>query len=204
LDEVKQLLTGESGSEESEEGEIKGFFGSFFGGRTNGKQVCRGMEGLIEEGQKVMAEDMNPTVLDAAIIACAQKIEHYEICGYGTARAYARELNLKDVVKRLEKTLNEEYEADDLLTSLAVSGGLNEEAEMGTLRRSGSGSGTRAKSNSKQGGSAKKTASKKTSSGRGSSKGSLRTNKSGATGKSRAKTGKGKSGASRSSKSGSR
>lgn len=90
--------------------------------------VCRGMQGLIEEGEKVMNEDMSPEVLDAAIIACAQKIEHYEICGYGTARAFASELGLTEVATLLEQTLDEEYEADDQLTGLAVNR-LNERAE---------------------------------------------------------------------------
>jgi ferritin-like metal-binding protein YciE len=64
---------------------------------------------------------MEPQVVDAAIVASAQKIEHYEICGYGTARAYARELNLGQVAELLEETLDEEYEADDRLTwQLAV------------------------------------------------------------------------------------
>jgi ferritin-like metal-binding protein YciE len=91
--------------------------------------VCKGMKGLIEEGEKIMAEEMSPEVLDAAIIASAQKIEHYEICGYGTAKAFAIELNLDDVSRLLEQTLNEEYEADDLLTALAV-GRLNQKAEI--------------------------------------------------------------------------
>jgi ferritin-like metal-binding protein YciE len=126
LDQVKQLLT-EGSEEESSEGKKKGFFSRMFGG---GSHKCRGTEGLIDEGEKVMAEDMTPEVLDAAIIASAQKIEHYEICGYGTARAYARELNLGEVAELLEETLNEEYQADDLLTDLAV-GRLNEKAEKG-------------------------------------------------------------------------
>ncbi len=184
LDEVKQLLIGE-GEEQSQQSSQKGFFGGFFGAQSSGKQVCLGMQGLIEEGQKVMGEDMSPKVLDAAIIACAQKIEHYEICGYGTARAYARELNLGDVAERLEETLDEEYEADDLLTDLAV-GGLNEEAEFGSLRRAGSRSG---RGGSKSNGRQKSASSKKASTtGRGSSKGSLRTNKSTITAKGRSKT----------------
>src|SRR5687767_14443166 len=97
LDQVKRLLKesesempgGMEDSNGTGGGEKKGFLSGLFGG---GSQVCRGMMGLIEEGQKVMNEDMNAEVLDAAIIASAQKIEHYEICGYGTARAYAREL----------------------------------------------------------------------------------------------------------------
>ena len=208
LDEVKQLLMGES-DENSDQEEKKGFFSSFFSGGSPGKQVCKGMQGLIEEGNKVMGEEMNPSVLDAAIIACTQKIEHYEICGYGTARAYARELNLKMVAERLEKTLNEEYKADDLLTALAVGGGLNEEAEMGSLprRRSRLGSSSsKTKSKSKTGPAAKKsTGTKKSSSTpRKSPKGSLRTNKSASPGKSRSKSApasRGKKSASWSSKS---
>src|SRR5438270_6615732 len=93
----------------------KGFLAGIFG---NGKQVCKGMEGILEEGKKMMNEDMEPKVMDAVIIACAQKVEHYEICGYGTVRTYAKELGLDKVSQLLEQTLNEEYEADDLLTKL--------------------------------------------------------------------------------------
>lgn len=123
LDQVKEHLLGADESKES--GKKKGILGLFGGG-----QKCKGMQGLIEEGQKVMGENMSPEVMDAAIIACAQKIEHYEICGYGTARAFARELNLSEVAELLEETLDEEYEADDLLTDLAV-GSINQEAEEG-------------------------------------------------------------------------
>ncbi len=92
-----------------------------------GSKKCKGMEGLIKEGEKTMSEEMDPDVMDAAIIGSAQKIEHYEICGYGTARAYAEELGLSEIEKQLKSTLDEEYEADDLLTELAV-GRLNKEA----------------------------------------------------------------------------
>jgi len=120
LEQVQNIV----GSEEAGPDEKKGLLSRLFKSR----QVCRGMQGLIEEGNKVMKEDMDPDVLDAAIIACAQKIEHYEICGYGTARTFARELNLEQVAQLLEQTLNEEYNADDLLTRLAVSH-INKEAE---------------------------------------------------------------------------
>lgn len=123
LDQVKQHLMG--AEEAKDGGKKKGILGLF-----GGSQKCKGMQGLIEEGQKVMGENMSPEVMDAAIIACAQKIEHYEICGYGTARAFARELNLGEVAELLEETLDEEYEADDLLTDLAV-GSINQEAETG-------------------------------------------------------------------------
>lgn len=124
LDKVQQLLTNK-GEEENTGDEKKGFFSRLFSGSD---EKCKGMSGLIDEGQKIMKEDISPKALDAAIIGSAQKIEHYEISGYGTARAYARELKLQEVEKLLEQTLNEEYEADDRLTQLAV-GRLNIEAE---------------------------------------------------------------------------
>ena len=127
LEQVQEMISQEPRDGEGEE--KKGFFSGLFG---SGKTHCRGMEGLISEGEKTMKEDMVPEVLDAAIIACAQKVEHYEICAYGTLRAYATELNLSAIANLLELTLNEEYEADDLLTSLAL-GRINERAE--TARR---------------------------------------------------------------------
>lgn len=159
LDKVKQLM----GTQE-QQGERKGLFGLFSGG----KQKCVGMEGIIKEGERVMAEDMEPSVLEAAIVAAAQKIEHYEICGYGTARAYARELNMGQVAELLEETLDEEYEADDRLTDLAV-GRLNEEAKakMGNRSRGGNnrgGGGGRSKTASRGSSAGRKTAGKKSSS----------------------------------------
>jgi len=121
LDQVQGLLNEEAPPTSNEN---KGLLSRLF--KRN--HVCRGMQGLIEEGQKIMTEEMSPEVLDAAIIASAQKIEHYEICGYGTARAFARELSLTEIVNLLEQTLNEEYEADNRLTELAV-GRLNQKAE---------------------------------------------------------------------------
>jgi len=121
----KVMQTGGSG-EDSSKGKKKGILGGLFGG---GKQECKGMKGIIEEGEKIMGADISPEALDAAIIASAQKVEHYEICGYGTARTFARELGMEQVAKQLEQTLNEEYEADDLLTNLAIMG-VNEEAEV--------------------------------------------------------------------------
>jgi ferritin-like metal-binding protein YciE len=113
LDKIRDMLDKNVEQEEEKKGFLSGLFG--------GNHVCKGMKGIIEEGNKVMGEDMTPEVLDAAIIACAQKVEHYEICGYGTARTYARELKLEQVAKMLEQTLAEEYEADDKLTELAIS-----------------------------------------------------------------------------------
>ena len=115
LDKVKALLKIDE--------ERKGFLEKIFGGSK-----CKGTEGLIKEGEKMMGEEMDPKVKDAAIIAAAQKIEHYENYGYGTARAYARQLGLTQVANLLETTLNEEYKSDDMLTALALSK-VNLEAE---------------------------------------------------------------------------
>jgi ferritin-like metal-binding protein YciE len=86
-----------------------------------GGTKCKGMEGLIEEGEKLMAENLEDEVMDAAIIGASQKIEHFEIACYGTARTFAEQLGLTSVAQLLQQTLNEEYTADQILTSLAVS-----------------------------------------------------------------------------------
>lgn len=91
---------------------------------------CAGMEGLIEEGKELMQEDAEESVLDAGLIAAAQKVEHYEIAAYGTARTWARQLELDDAVGLLEQTLAEEKETDEKLTELATAL-INEEAEAG-------------------------------------------------------------------------
>jgi Mn-containing catalase len=99
---------------------------------------CKGMAGLIEEGQEVIAEgkEKEEPVADLALIAAAQKVEHYEISAYGTSRAIAEQMDRQDVVKLLSQTLEEEEKADELLTSLseplfeeALQGGEEEEEE---------------------------------------------------------------------------
>lgn len=123
LDDIQKTL-----GEEKIAPEKKGFFANLFSS-NEGEEHCKAMEGLIKEGNSLLAEDMRPEVMDAAIIAAAQKIEHYEISSYGTARAYALQLQLGKVADLLQQTLNEEYEADDLLTELALSD-VNLEAEI--------------------------------------------------------------------------
>jgi ferritin-like metal-binding protein YciE len=91
-------------------------------------QKCKGMEGIIDEGEDLMDEDAPPAVCDAALIASAQRVEHYEIAGYGTARTFARRLGFEDHVQLLQETLNEEADTDKRLTSLAESY-INEEAK---------------------------------------------------------------------------
>lgn len=90
---------------------------------------CVAMEGLIEEGKELMEEDHDPEVLDAGLIAAAQKVEHYEIAAYGTARTWAGLLGLNKAADLLNESLEEESEADEELTQLA--GQVNVQAEMG-------------------------------------------------------------------------
>jgi len=91
-------------------------------------KTCEGMKGLIEEGQEAM-EELEGTVLDAALIASAQKVEHYEIATYGTLATFAEVLGLDDAKDLLGQTLDEEKEADEKLTQIASQ--INPEAEMG-------------------------------------------------------------------------
>jgi ferritin-like metal-binding protein YciE len=97
------------------------------GERPTGKK-CVAMQGLIEEGKEMMAEDAGPAVLDAALISAAQKVEHYEMAGYGCVRTYARLLGYDDAADLLQETLDEEGEADHKLTELAETV-INVEAE---------------------------------------------------------------------------
>jgi ferritin-like metal-binding protein YciE len=82
---------------------------------------CVGMEGLLEEGKELLREKPDADVLDAGIIAAAQSVEHYEIAGYGTARAWAELLGQPDAANLFQQTLDEEKEADRTLTALAES-----------------------------------------------------------------------------------
>lgn len=84
-------------------------------------KVCAAMKGLIEEGKEVLEEDGHEGVIDAALIAAAQRVEHYEIAAYGTVRAMAELLGHDNVVKIFEETLQEEEAADEKLTEVAQS-----------------------------------------------------------------------------------
>jgi ferritin-like metal-binding protein YciE len=86
--------------------------------KMTGKK-CHGMEGLIEEGKEIMSEDLEENALDAGLIGAAQKVEHYEIAAYGTARAHAEMLGYTKVARLLQQTLNEEGATDKKLTQLA-------------------------------------------------------------------------------------
>jgi ferritin-like metal-binding protein YciE len=88
--------------------------------KMTGKK-CKGMEGLIEEGKEVMQEDLDENAMDAGLIGAAQKVEHYEIAAYGTARAHAELLGYNKVARLLQQTLDEEGNTDKKLTALAQS-----------------------------------------------------------------------------------
>ncbi|MBV8843676.1 MAG: ferritin-like domain-containing protein [Bryobacterales bacterium] len=80
---------------------------------------CAGMKGLLEEGDEVLGKDATETLMDAALIGAAQRVEHYEIAAYGTVRAFAERLGQKTAVKLLQETLDEEKEADEKLTAIS-------------------------------------------------------------------------------------
>ena len=104
------------------------------GEKPRGKK-CKGMEGVIKEGSEVLSEDMDEDTKDAAIIGAAQRVEHYEIAGYGTARTHADLLGLDEDARLLEETLEEEKETDQKLTSLAEN--INVQAEQGSEESEG-------------------------------------------------------------------
>ena len=80
---------------------------------------CKGMKGLVKEGEEAMEEFKDSDVLDAALIAAAQRVEHYEMAGYGCSRTYANMLGFADQATILQRTLDEEGETDKRLTELA-------------------------------------------------------------------------------------
>ncbi len=102
------------------------------GASTRGEK-CKGMEGLIEEGKSTLELEGDDMVRDALIISAAQKVEHYEIAGYGTARTFAKSLGEDKVASLLENTLTEESQADRKLTKLAE-GAVNRDAEAAANR----------------------------------------------------------------------
>ena len=100
-------------------------------GKGPGNIKCKGMEGLVKEGDEAIKDVTDPQTLDAALIGAAQRVEHYEIAGYGTARAHAEELGLTEIADLLQLTLDEEGEANKLMTQIAegrMTSGVNERA----------------------------------------------------------------------------
>lgn len=82
-------------------------------------KTCEGMKGLLKEGEELIGEDAEPEVLDAGIISAAQRVEHYEMAAYGSARTFAELLGEREAVRLLEQTLEEEKAADAKLTQVA-------------------------------------------------------------------------------------
>ena len=101
-------------------------------GKSPSGEVCKGMKGLIAEGEEVIKTDGDAAAKDASLIAAAQRVEHYEIAAYGTAKTLAGELELGDAKDLLDQTLDEEAQADKLLTKIATGGmrksGVNQNA----------------------------------------------------------------------------
>ena len=90
-------------------------------GEKSSGETCEAMKGLIKEGEILVKAEGEPDVRDAGLIGAAQRVEHYEIAGYGTARSLARRLGESQIAETLQQTLNEEAEADKKLTSIAES-----------------------------------------------------------------------------------
>src|SRR6202040_1690976 len=88
-------------------------------GESPKSKKCKGMEGLVEEGSEVIDEDFEGSLMDAALIGAAQRVEHYEIAAYGTVCAFAEELGETEQASLLTETLEEEKETDEKLTELA-------------------------------------------------------------------------------------
>jgi ferritin-like metal-binding protein YciE len=95
-------------------------------GKASSGKTCKGMQGLIEEGSEQMKE-LEGEILDAALICAAQKVEHYEMAGYGSVRTWAQQLGQKEIADLLQQTLDEEGETDHKLTQL--SGKINKQAQ---------------------------------------------------------------------------
>jgi ferritin-like metal-binding protein YciE len=125
---------------------LEQIFGTL-GEKPTGKK-CLGMEGLVKEGAETMQEDYADAVLDAAIIGAAQRVEHYEIAGYGTVRAFAELMGESEHVSLIEQTLQEEKETDNQLSRLAQE--INAQARQGLEGIEGQQTSKQSKSSSKR------------------------------------------------------
>ncbi len=84
-------------------------------------ETCKGMKGVIKEGDEIVSAGGDPSTVDAGIISAAQRVEHYEMAGYGTVRTYAQLLGQQEMARLLQQTLDEEEQADEKLTQIAKS-----------------------------------------------------------------------------------
>ena len=91
-------------------------------------ETCKGMKGLLKEGDELASAEGDPSTIDAAIITAAQRVEHYEMAGYGTVRTYAELLGQRQIATLLQQTLDEEKTADETLTNIAGSVNIESQA----------------------------------------------------------------------------
>src|SRR5205823_11437135 len=103
-------------------------------GKSASSKTCEAMKGLIEEGDETISASGDPDVKDAALIAAAQRVEHYEIAGYGTVRTFAQRLGHQGAARLLQQTLDEEAATDKKLTQLAEQG-INQQAQAQTAKK---------------------------------------------------------------------
>ena len=118
-DELKSAIEAHLKETEGHVGRLEQIFQSL--GEKIKRKTCAAMEGLVEEASELLQEQKGKSSLDAAIIAAAQKVEHYEIASYGTVRAWAEQMGHEDAVELLKATLDEERAADEKLTEIAAS-----------------------------------------------------------------------------------
>jgi ferritin-like metal-binding protein YciE len=116
--ELKEAFTGHMKQTQNHVKRLEQIFGSL-DESPKGKK-CHGMEGVLEEGAELIKEKPEPQVLDAGLISAAQHVEHYEMAGYGAVRTWAEKLGRDEDARLLQETLDEEHEANELLTTLAL------------------------------------------------------------------------------------
>jgi ferritin-like metal-binding protein YciE len=116
---LKQAFESHLRETESHVGRLERIFEGL--GVDTKRETCLAMKGLIDEGEAMVEAKGDPDIKDAALIAAAQRVEHYETAGYGTARAFARRLGNSQAASLLEQTLGEEKSADEKLTRIAES-----------------------------------------------------------------------------------
>ena len=118
-EQLKNAFTSHLGQTKTHVSRLEQIFESL--GEKSGGETCQAMKGLIEEGELMIKADGDKSVRDAGLIGAAQRVEHYEMAGYGTVRTLAQRLGDSSAVDILQQTLNEEGEADHLLTEIAES-----------------------------------------------------------------------------------
>ena len=117
--ELRQAFQSHLRETQGQASRIEGIFSKL--GKQPKRQTCEAMKGLISEGSDIISAKGDPAVKDAALIAAGQRVEHYEISGYGTARTFAIRLGLQDVAQTLQQSLQEEVGADKKLNQIAES-----------------------------------------------------------------------------------